>query len=605
MKKRSLIENYQSFNLSTKQSKIGKCSNSPKNKRGRQLFSFSKPYFKVSNINNSKATTCDSKNKIPLENNIKTKKNYMKERRNLTNNISENISEESDSFDSIEIRKKKNFKEESFNYPNKSDVGLVSSDEESLDMEPHLKYNLETEIESILIEMYNKNFPCNDKNYNKNKKYKFKRDKFKYLNKNNIEINKNELKVTFCQLNERYNYFVLEILSKKIKELIKKYKEKLFENEDLSKILNEFKKRKEEINNKPNKLYEEYFSYFENKNLKENNNKIFSRTTSTSSNKSDSFILNQLNQFDLNKKYFHSILNIIEDTNLGTAIIRELNNIKISLKNSSYEIKQIFQYPLNLLKINFSIELIQLEAFNSILIKDDLISTILFQIKDKYKNKLNPNIELINSLENDKKYDKEEMTRFDKLISQKLKIKFNNEEYYNDNSKECIIDNNSIESDIENNYLKKNILSTSFSSIDSHININNNNINQNNHINNNNNNKDIIEDEKNKLNELDIDDLVKLIDSDENTVHKKKKKKKNKNKKNKNIINNNIINSEEKKIIENKNYSQKEEEKIKDFEVIYNEFKSDINNNSLNYNNSQKIKPKLTTQFLIQLYTKK
>ena len=86
---------------------------------------------------------------------------------------------------------------------------------------------------------------------------------------------------------------------------------------------------------------------------------------------------------------------------------------------------------------------------------------------------------------------------------------------------------------------------------------------------------------------------------------RKKKKKKNKNKKNKNIINNNIINSEEKKIIENKNYSQKEEEKIKDFEVIYNEFKSDINHNSLNYNNSQKIKPKLTTQFLIQLYTKK
>ena len=602
MTKRILIENYRTINLSSKLKISSKSSKSPLNKRGRQLFSFSKPYIKDTNINNSKTTTCDSKNKILFENNIKTKKNYMKKRRNIINNNSENLSEESDSFDSIEIRKKKNFKEESLNYPIKSDVGLFSSDEESFEMEPHLKYNLETEIESILIEIYNKNFPCNEKNIIRNKKYKLKRDKFKYLKKNNIEINKNELKLTFGQLNERYNFFVLEILSKKIKELIQKYKEKLFENEDLSKILNEFKKRKEEINNKPNKLYEEYFSYFENKNLKDNNNEIFSRTASTSSNKSDSYILNHLNQSNL--KYFHSILNIIEDTNLGPAIIRELNNIKISLKNSSYEIKQIFQYPLNLLKINFSIELIQLEAFNSILIKDDLISTILFQIKDKYKNKLNPNIELINSLENDKKYDKEEMTRFDKLISQKLKIKFNNEEYYNDNSKECIIDNNSIESDIENNYLKKNILSTSFSSIDSHININNN-INQNNHVNNNNNNKDIIEDEKNKLNELDIDDLVKLIDSDENTVHKKKKKKKNKNKKNKNIINNNIINSEEKKIIENKNYSQKEEEKIKDFEVIYNEFKSDINHNSLNYNNSQKIKPKLTTQFLIQLYTKK
>ena len=598
MTKRILIENYRTINLSSKLKISSKSSKSPLNKRGRQLFSFSKPYIKDTNINNSKTTTCDSKNKILFENNIKTKKNYMKKRRNIINNNSENLSEESDSFDSIEIRKKKNFKEESLNYPIKSDVGLFSSDEESFEMEPHLKYNLETEIESILIEIYNKNFPCNKKNIIRNKKYKLKRDKFKYLKKNNIEINKNELKLTFGQLNERYNFFVLEILSKKIKELIQKYKEKLFENEDLSKILNEFKKRKEEINNKPNKLYEEYFSYFENKNLKDNNNEIFSRTASTSSNKSDSYILNHLNQSNL--KYFHSILNIIEDTNLGPAIIRELNNIKISLKNSSYEIKQIFQYPLNLLNNNISIELIQLEAFNSILIKDDLISTILFQIKDKYKNKkkFNLNIELINSLKIDKKYDKEEMTRFDKLISQKLKIKFNNEEYYNDNSKECIIDNNSIESDIEKNYLKKNILSSSFSSVDSHINVC-----QNNQINNNN--KDIIEDEKNKLNELDIDDLVKLIDSDENTVHKKKKKKKNKNKKNKNIINNNIINSEEKKIIENKNHSQKEEEKIKDFEVIYNEFKSDINHNSLNYNNSQKIKPKLTTQFLIQLYTKK
>ena len=315
MTKRILIENYRTFNLSSKLKISSKSSKSPLNKRGRQLFSFSKPYIKDININNSKTTTCDSKNKILFENNIKTKKNYMKKRRNIINNNSENLSEESDSFDSIEIRKKKNFKEESLNYPIKSDVGLFSSDEESFEMEPHLKYNLETEIESILIEIYNKNFPCNEKNIIRNKKYKLKRDKFKYLKKNNIEINKNELKLTFGQLNERYNFFVLEILSKKIKELIQKYKEKLFENEDLSKILNEFKKRKEEINNKPNKFYEEYFSYFENKNIKDNNNKIFSRTASTSSNKSDSYILNHLNQSDL--KYFHSILNIIEDTNLG------------------------------------------------------------------------------------------------------------------------------------------------------------------------------------------------------------------------------------------------------------------------------------------------
>ena len=339
------------------------------------------------------------------------------------------------------------------------------------------------------------------------------------------------------------------------------------------------------INNTTNKLFQEYFSQSENKQLIEN--KVFSSTASTSSHQSDSFILSQLNQFNLDKNFFQ-ITKDSKNRNLGNAIIRELNNIKTSLKNSSYEIKQIFQYPLNLLKGNFSIECIQLEAFNSILIKDDLISTILFQIKNYLSQKKTKyNIEFIDCLKNDKNYDKKEMTRFDKLLSKKLKIKY---EGFNENSKECIINNNSIESD--NIYSKKNILSSSFSSIDSPDNINNN-IQKNQVINNS---KDTIEDEKSKLDELDIDDLVKLIDSDENTVHKKKKKKKNKTKKNKNNKN---INQEEKTQIKIESCLNKEDDLFKNFEILYNEFKKDIIENSSEYNCDQKIKPKLSTYWLI------
>ena len=337
---------------------------------------------------------------------------------------------------------------------------------------------------------------------------------------------------------------------------------------------------------------------------------MFSPTASTSSNISDSYMLNQ---FNLDKTYFNSIfLQIIKNinSNLGNTIFRELDNIKTSLRNSSIEIKQIFQYPLKLLKNNFSIECIQLEAFNKILIKDDLISTILIQTKEYLiKKNLNSYLELINSLVNDKKYDRKEMTWFDKLLSQILKNKFKNiniiDNSLNENCKECFIDNNNIESDNENIneniYIKKNILSSSFCSIDSHVNINNNN--NNNSINNKVNNEIINNEEENKLVDLDIDDLVKLIDSDENNNHKKKKKKKNKKNKNKNICSNKLNNDHENLIIENKNVVKNFSEEIdnKEFENIYNEFKININKNSLN--NNEKIKPKLSAKWLMELYT--
>ena len=612
MKTRSLIENYQSFHLSSKKTFSTISSNSIIEKRGRQLTlrkNLSKNKEYNVNITNSKNSTCESKYNHLNHNNIKIHRKIFKRNKINSNSKSDNSKfSDSDSFSSNDMRKKVFYEEESFNYPTKVDVGLISSDEESIEIDPQLKFNFENEIESILIEIYNKNFPSNDK-ISKRKNHLLKRDKYKYLKKNNIELNKNELKITFGQLNERYNYFVLQILSKKIKELIYKYKEKLFENEELSKINQEFKKKKEEIINTTDKFFQEICNQTDRKNLKENN-RMFSPTASTSSNISDSYMLNQ---FNLDKTYFNSIfLQIIKNinSNLGNTIFRELDNIKTSLRNSSIEIKQIFQYPLKLLKNNFSIECIQLEAFNKILIKDDLISTILIQTKEYLiKKNLNSYLELINSLVNDKKYDRKEMTWFDKLLSQILKNKFKNiniiDNSLNENCKECFIDNNSIESDNENIneniYIKKNILSSSFCSIDSHVNINNNN--NNNSINNKVNNEIINNEEENKLVDLDIDDLVKLIDSDENNNHKKKKKKKNKKNKNKNICSNKLNNDHENLIIENKNVVKNFSEEIdnKEFENIYNEFKININKNSLN--NNEKIKPKLSAKWLMELYT--
>ena len=612
MKTRSLIENYQSFHLSSKKTFSTISSNSIIEKRGRQLTlrkNLAKNKEYNVNITNSKNSTCESKYNHLNHNNIKIHRKIFKRNKINSNSKSDNSKfSDSDSFSSNDMRKKVFYEEESFNYPTKVDVGLISSDEESIEIDPQLKFNFENEIESILIEIYNKNFPSNDK-ISKRKNHLLKRDKYRYLKKNNIELNKNELKITFGQLNERYNYFVLQILSKKIKELIYKYKEKLFENEELSKINQEFKKKKEEIINTTDKFFQEICNQTDRKNLKENN-RMFSPTASTSSNISDSYMLNQ---FNLDKTYFNSIfLQIIKNinSNLGNTIFRELDNIKTSLRNSSIEIKQIFQYPLKLLKNNFSIECIQLEAFNKILIKDDLISTILIQTKEYLiKKNLNSYLELINSLVNDKKYDRKEMTWFDKLLSQILKNKFKNiniiDNSLNENCKECFIDNNNIESDNENIneniYIKKNILSSSFCSIDSHVNINNNN--NNNSINNKVNTEIVNNEEENRLVDLDIDDLVKLIDSDENNNHKKKKKKKNKKNKNKNICGNKLNNDHENLIIENKNVVKNFSEEIdnKEFENIYNEFKININKNSLN--NNEKIKPKLSAKWLMELYT--
>lgn len=555
-------------------------------KRGRQINN--KRSEINNNIKNIRKNSIMNKKLISIQNNIKIK-NKDKENRKNKNNINiSNFSSENESYSSSKERRKKFYNEDSLNYLTKNDKGYSSEEEE---IYSNIKENLENNIQEILIEVYNKYFIRD--------KYK---SKFNIKKKKDIDKKKNELKLSFRQNNKQYNFYSLKILSKKIKEILYHYREKLFNNDYLSPIYTSFKKKKNEI-------FKEHYQEFSNDN---NHNQIISPTTSTSSYQSDSYIISQINQFNCDKNFFSSILiqitKCIQEYHVSDKIINELILIKSSLKKAVIEIKEIFQYPLSLLEEKFSIECIQLEAFNIILIKFDLLSTILYHIR-QYKsnhNKYTIYLEYLNDLENDKKYERKEMTKFDKLIKEKLvnfnyngneddkneyKKKNDNSNDYNDSFE---VNNNSKNISNDNKNFNNNILSSislSDSDNNNNKNINNENIEIENNENVNN------EEENNKLNDLDIDELVKFIDSDENN-HKKKRKKKNKNKGKKNkklFINTDIIN--------NNNYSIEKNEEIerKNFEKIYEDYKKDIINNSYEFI-PLKIKPKLSANWLMKLY---
>ena len=110
-------------------------------------------------------------------------------------------------------------------------------------------------------------------------------------------------------------------------------------------------------------------------------------TVATNSNSSYESYNNEddVNFFNLNA--FFSVQNVAEIEEISSILLKELINIKKTLKISSKEIEGIFKYPLNLLKnengkkIKFSIELMQSEEFCKTLLNDDFIYTLLSQMK--------------------------------------------------------------------------------------------------------------------------------------------------------------------------------------------------------------------------------
>ena len=168
-----------------------------------------------------------------------------------SNESNYNDSDSSDSsFNSIKNYKKnlyysKMLKEENeFDYLSRKDVGLFSSEDESNNTDNNstnnktnnnsFEENLSEEIERILIEIYNKNISLIS-SYNEEKS----------LNKKYVEsdINEKQIMNYFKKQNDSIKLIALKILSNKIKELIEKYKEKIYEISEIRKLydINMFK----------------------------------------------------------------------------------------------------------------------------------------------------------------------------------------------------------------------------------------------------------------------------------------------------------------------------------------------------------------------------
>ena len=107
---------------------------------------------------------------------------------------------------------------------------------------------------------------------------------------------------------------------------------------------------------------------------------------------------------------------------LTDRLLQELMNIKHTLKRSSYEIQQIFQYPLKLLNRKYSLCKIQMEAFHSILLNDERIRKHINIIKNTFfKRNTKKLMNLISIIEDDGNYTCNELT----LLNKELNVKIN------------------------------------------------------------------------------------------------------------------------------------------------------------------------------------
>jgi hypothetical protein len=490
--------------------------------------------------------------------------------------------------------RRKNYKElmmaeeDNMDYLRRREVGLFSSDEEenntSFDNNNYLEENFSNEIERILIEIYNKNISIissgNNSSLNKykNENEEIEKQMKKYLKKKNIKT----------------NLLALKCLSNKIKELVGKYKEKVFEIEEIKTIY----ETSQMINNQ----------------LFHCNNSVGSNvaTNSNTSYENDSNINDEENYIKNS-----SLLNFQDEIvrkGIFNVLLRELVNIKKTLKISSKEIENIFKYPLSLLrnkngkKIKFSFELMQIEEFCKTLLNDEFISALLIHMK---RNPSQISISKINNLLEQVFEDcdhNNEMTRFENFINEKLGItkefEVNNNENENDNYLDEI---KGKENSNNNNALEEQIGDNSEFNLDigsSNENKNSNDLeefNDNNIIDNESNvnsgkkspkkkkqKKVESEDSNNKIEFQDIDELLNYINDETDSKKGKNKKKRKKNKKHSG-------NKEDEKINDVNNNDKDNDE---DFDKIFEEFKKDIENNTIYVYNINKIKPVLSEDFI-------
>ena len=329
--------------------------------------------------------------------------------------------------------------ENELDFLKKSEVGLISSEEEdnnnSLDTNNSMEENFNNEIERILIEIYNKNISLiSSGNYNE-------------LNKNSNEIEdiEKQIKKYLKRESINTNLLVLKSLSNKIKELVGKYKEKIFEIEEIKNIYEANQlKRQLLINNQ----------------IIHCNNSVGSNVATNSNSSYDSYYNDE--EIFLKNNLLLNVQDEIQGKGITNILLRELINIKNTLKISSKEIEGIFKYPLNILKnengkkIKFSIELMQCEEFSNTILNDELISALLTQIKGIFYQITIPRIsKWLEELEENYEH-KNEMTRFIKYINENLGIKSDDNDKINENiknnDKNYFLNNNKeLKEKIENN----------------------------------------------------------------------------------------------------------------------------------------------------------
>ena len=461
--------------------------------------------------------------------------------------------------------------ENELDYLKRSEVGLISTDEEdnnnSMENSNSIEENFNNEIERILIEIYNKNISL------------ISSGNCSEINKTNGEIEdiEKQIKKYLKRENLKTNLLVLRSLGNKIKELVGKYKEKVFEIEELKNLHNALQRQ------------------ILNEQIYRNNNSLESNVA-TNSNSNGS--LNNSYLEDENFLKNNLILNPQDELSgkgISHILLRELINIKRTLKISSKEIEGIFRYPLNILKdengkkIKFSVELMQREEFCKILLNDELISSLLTQIKDIFSRSKNTEVTKW-LLELDENYEhKNEMTRFIEYINDKLSIKKNNENK-NDNSNYL----EELKNKEEINEQNEKIYEKEVEEINKKIKKKRNKKIENNNKTNN---------QEEKMNELqfkDIDEILNYINDE--TDSKKGKKKCKKAKKNKNKK----INKEEEKEKENEINKEKnnycENEDLLNFEKEFQNFKEELTKDTMYvYEINNKIKPCLSENFLNQI----
>ena len=458
--------------------------------------------------------------------------------------------------------------ENDLDYLKKSEVGLYSSEEDDYNnsvenINNSIEENFNNEIERILIEIYNKNISL--------------------ISTGNIyEINKNfgevqdiekQIKKYLQRENLSTNLLVLKSLSNKIKELIGKYKEKVFEIEKIKLIRKDLQQRllNEQIIRCNNSLESNVATNY-------NSNESYNSGIDEENFIKKNLVLKR--EEELNKKGVSFIL------------LRELINIQRTLKVSSKEIEGIFKYPLNILKnedgkkIKFSIELMQREEFCRTILEDDLISNILIQIKEIFYRQKNQKItKWIIELEESYQH-KNEMTKFTKYINDLLPIKSLSEKenkmiennYFDElNIKdEKFVENcdNVIQGEISKK-MKRKKNKKGNNKINEKI-------------------EDEKETEKEELKFKDIDEILNYINDTSDTKKGKKKYKKGKKNKNK------IVNKEEEKTKETTIINSNEDTNYHDeFDIQFENFKNDIISNTVFvYEINEKIKPCLSENFL-------